>query len=99
MSSNNRTNKEQKDTKKSYHSFDELAQEVFGLPPYTVQSPNASRREDMHKKYDKIHVCKSCNTPMTYMGGNVLACTNKDCTKKGYRLLTDREKRYVQTIF
>lgn len=88
-----------KDTKKTYNSFDELAQEVYGLKPASKKVSNNGKRKDMQDKFEKRNVCKSCGKPMVYTGGNIIVCANPDCKKQPFRLLDERTKSYAQAIY
>lgn len=83
-----------------YFSFDEVAQSVFNLKPY---DPNILRheekREELKKKFEATHMCNSCHTPMTYKGGNIVACTNSDCSKQCFHLLNERSKNLASILY
>ena len=94
--SNKQNNKKEQ---KVYTSFNELAQEVYGLPSYTKQIQNNGKRTDAKQKFEKFNTCKTCGQPMSYLGGNVVCCTNPDCKKKPFRLLDEKNKNFAQSVF
>lgn len=64
-----------KDNRKTiFHSFLEVA-EYFGF----VKKANNDPKEEQIAKFKKYHLCPACHVPMTYCGGNIMVCQNKDC--------------------
>lgn len=82
-----------------YFSFEELACEYFHMKPVSKQIQNQGKRKDLQQKFETRNTCKSCNTPMTYLGGNVLCCNNPNCDKGFYRLLDSKSKSIAQSIY
>lgn len=83
-----------------YFSFDEVAKEVFGLSPVEKTVRNESKKKEYQDKFTKSHMCKTCKRPLVYMGGNVMCCTNPECTAKiGYQLLDEKSKSFAQFIY
>lgn len=58
-----------------YSSFSELAASM-GLKPVTK---NKKKIEYQQEKFNKRHRCKSCGQPLTFVGGNIVTCTNPKC--------------------
>lgn len=83
-----------------YFSFDEVAKEVFGLSPVEKTVRNESKKKEYQDKFTKSHMCKTCKRHLVYMGGNVMCCTNPECTAKiGYQLLDEKSKSFAQFIY
>ena len=83
-----------------YFSFNEVAKEVFGLPPVEKTVRNESKKKEYQDKITKSHMCKTCKHPLVYMGGNVMCCANPECTAKiGYQLLDEKSKSFAQFIY
>lgn len=83
-----------------YFGFDEVAKEVFGLQPVDKMVKNSNKKKEYQDKFTKSHICKTCKHPLSYMGGNVMCCTNPECNAKvGYQLLDDKSKSFAQFIY
>lgn len=59
-----------------YSSFSELA-ETMGLKKPTQK--NKKKIEYQQEKFNKRHKCKACGQPLTFVGGNIVTCTNPKC--------------------
>lgn len=62
----------------SYNSFEELRAAV-GLKPSTRRTSNEAKLQSQKEKFCNRHKCKACGQPMTWIGGNQMACTNENC--------------------
>ena len=83
-----------------YFGFNEVAKEVYGLDVPTSTIKNAEKKENLKKKFEEKNTCSECKTPLTYVGGNVLACTNPKCSGKSiYKLLDERTTRLARGIY
>ena len=66
---------------KVYHSFDEIAEEVFGLKPYKRVTNDKQKLESQKEKF--LGTCPFCKEPLKYVyGTNVLVCENPKCRGK-----------------
>ena len=61
-----------------YTSFEEL-RKAYGLKPVTKQTKDKEKLELQRKTFCSKHLCSNCKKPMTWTGGNVMACLNHDC--------------------
>ena len=59
-----------------YSSFQELA-EAMGLKK-PIQK-NKKKIEYQQDKFNNKHKCKACGQPLTFVGGNIVTCTNPKC--------------------
>lgn len=83
-----------------YFGFDEVAKELYNLPPYSNGFSNEEQRKSVLQKFEAKNVCKDCKQPLSYIGGNVLCCKNSECkSSKSFRLLTDKQKSLAQAIY
>lgn len=82
-----------------YHSFDEVAQNLYGLKPYQNVVHNPEKKKSFIEKFESNHMCKKCKKPMTYLGGNIMACTNPNCGSREYILLDDKSKSFANFIY
>lgn len=84
-----------------YFGFDEVAKEVYNLTPPSSTLRNPTKRDELVAKFYERNKCKFCKQPMTYVGGNVLCCTNSECKqqKLSYKLLDDKTKNLAQALF
>ena len=70
-----------------YSSFSELAASM-GLNKPAIK--NKKKIEYQKEKFNKRHKCKACGQPLTFLGGNVVTCTNPKCKGiKNVRKLDD----------
>jgi hypothetical protein len=58
-----------------FSSFSDLAASM-GIKP--VQK-NKKKIEYQQDKFNKKHKCKACGQPLSFIGGNIVACTNPKC--------------------
>lgn len=66
---------------KSYHSFDEYAQEVWGLKPLKRVTNDKQKLEAQREKF--LGTCPYCKKPLHYVyGTNVVVCNNDECKGK-----------------
>ena len=66
---------------KIYHSFEEIAQEVFHLKPYKRVTKDKQKLASQREKF--LGTCPFCKRPLHYVyGTNVVACDNEDCKGK-----------------
>ena len=83
-----------------YFGFNEFAREVFGLPAPASTIRNEEKRTSLKAKFEEKNVCSHCKRPFTYIGGNILCCTNPKCnSKRGYKLLDERTKYLARGIY
>lgn len=69
-----------RNTTAHYTSFEEMAQ-ACGCKPKTK---NEDKMKELQNKFVAKHKCKGCNQPLTYIGENVMTCTNEKC--KGIKI-------------
>lgn len=73
---------------KIYHSFEEIAQEVFGLKPYKRVTKDKQKLAAQREKF--LGTCPFCKQPLHYVyGTNVVACNNENC--KGKKIVTKND--------
>ena len=83
-----------------YFGFDEVAKELFNLPPYSNSFTNEEQRKSMQQKFETKNTCKECKQPLTFVGGNILCCQNPECkSQKSFRLMTDKQKSLAKAIY
>ena len=95
---------------KTYYSFDEIGQELFGLKPYKKVTRDKQKLESQREKF--LGTCPYCKQPLKYVyGTNVLVCENEDCRGKKttvneediyrpyYKILSDKGCVIGTTIF
>lgn len=63
-----------------YSSFTELA-EAWNIKPRKLDEDKVRSQKE---KFLSHHKCKACGEPLTYMGGNLMSCTNEKC--KGIKI-------------
>ena len=61
-----------------YTSFEEMGN-ALGSKPRRKKDNDNERLESQKKKFFNKHMCPACKKPMTWVGGNIMACTNPDC--------------------
>ncbi len=76
-----------------YFSFSEFAKDVFNIPEKSTTKTDDDKVKDIRESFEKKHVCKVCNMPLTYVGGNVMCCKNPECGKQSFHLLSEKNKR------
>lgn len=64
-----------KNTGAVYNSFQELAV-AYGIKP---KKQNEVDLNNQREKFEKKHICQACKQPLSYHGGNILACNNEKC--------------------
>ena len=66
---------------KTYNSFDEYAQEVWGLKPLKRVTNDKQKLEAQREKF--LGTCPFCKQPLHYVyGTNIVACNNTECKGK-----------------
>lgn len=81
---------------KTYYSFDEIGQDLFGLKPTKKVTKDKQKLQSQREKF--LGVCPYCKQPPVYIyGTNVVACQNEKCVGKKitYR---DESGEEVQTF-
>ena len=68
--------KNNKNGETHYSSFQELA-EAMGLKKPI--NKNKKKIEYQKEQFGKRHKCRACGQPLTFLGGNVVTCTNPKC--------------------
>ena len=61
-----------------YSSFQELAA-AYKIKPISKTTKNKEKLKSQQEKFLKHYVCRSCHRPMTYIGDNIMTCTNPEC--------------------
>lgn len=88
---------------KTYYSFDELGQDLFGLKPSKKVTKDKQKLQAQREKF--LGVCPYCKQPPKYIyGTNVVACQNEKC--QGKKLTYKNElgediqvfKPYIKTL-
>lgn len=71
-----------------YSSFEELAS-AYKLKPVSKVTKDKEKLKGQQEKFKNRHLCKACNMPMTYIGANIMTCTNDNC--KGIKITRENE--------
>lgn len=85
-----------------YFGFNELATQAFNLPVYNPDAwdGNDEKKKEVQSNFEKRHTCRSCNTPLTYKGSNVMTCENPECNKQGnFVLLNSGAKKIAIKLY
>ena len=100
---------------KTYYSFDEIGQDLFGLKPFKRVTNDKQKLASQQEKF--LGTCPFCKQPLHYVyGTNVLACNNEKCKGKKFvtknvdgeetieyrpffRMLSEKGLEIGQTIF
>lgn len=84
---------------KTYYSFDEIGQELFGLKPYKRVTKDKQKLEAQRTKF--LGTCPYCKEPLSYISGtNIVVCQNSDCKgKKNTKKLGDGTEVVVYKPF
>ena len=83
-----------------YFGFDEIAKELFNLPPYSNDFANKEKKASVKEKFETKNICKTCKQPLTYIGGNILCCANPECKgNKSYWLMDEKQKHLAQALY
>lgn len=61
-----------------YTSLEEL-REGFGLKKISKQTKDKEKLSKQREQFCKFYKCKACGTPMTWIGGSIMCCTNESC--------------------
>lgn len=92
-----------RNTTEHYSSFEEAAK-AWGCKEVPKKPKDEEKAKKLQEKFyaKPKYKCKACGEPMTYIGGNQLACTNEKC--KGIKVekeLPDGTKSvtYVTSYF
>lgn len=73
---------------KTYYSFDEIGQELFGLKPYRRVTKDKQKLEAQRDKF--LGTCPHCGEKLGYIyGTNIVACINENC--KGKKIVTKND--------
>lgn len=67
-----------KDKKDNYSSLEELRAD-WGLPPVSKRTKDLNKLKGQQDRFYKRHTCSNCSKPLTYVGGNIMVCTNESC--------------------
>ncbi len=67
-----------KDTTERYTSFEDL-RNAWDMTPVIKKTKDLTKLEKQKEAFVNKHKCKACGQPMTYIHGNIMACTNSDC--------------------
>lgn len=66
---------------KTYYSFDEVGQELFGIKPTRRVTNDKQKLKSQREKF--LGICPYCKEPPEYIyGTNVVACKNEKCRGK-----------------
>ena len=72
-----------RNTTEHYSSFEEAAK-AWGCKPVKKRTDDEKKLLEQQWKFCAKHKCKACGQPMSYIGGNQMACTNDKC--KGIKI-------------
>ena len=67
-----------KDTTEHYTSLEEL-RVAWGKEPFKKRTKNEELLNKQRENFCKKHKCLGCKQPMTWIGGNIMTCTNPNC--------------------
>lgn len=59
--------------------YNSLADAATALGVSKKENTSSEKLEQKKEKFLKKHKCRACGQPLTYMGGNVMTCTNPKC--------------------
>lgn len=65
-------------TREYYTSFEEVAK-AWGCKPVKKKTDDEKKLANQQEVFCGKHKCKACGKPMTWVFGNVMACTNEAC--------------------
>ena len=65
-------------TTEHYSSFEEAAK-AWGCRPVIRKNKSDDKLKEQQEKFCGKHKCKGCGQPMTWVGGNLMTCTNEKC--------------------
>lgn len=81
---------------KHYYSFDEYAEEVWGLKPYKKVTNDKQKLESQREKF--LGTCPYCKKLLRYVyGTNIVACENNEC--KGKKITIKGENGNDKVIY
>lgn len=84
-----------KDTTEHYTSLEEL-RAGWGLEPFVKRTKDAKKLEKQQEVFRGKHKCQACKSPMEWIGGNMMTCTNPNC--KGVKIeREDKEGNKIVT--
>lgn len=66
-----------------YSSFEDM-RAAWGCKPVKKKTDDKVKLEKQQSDFCEKHLCKACKSPMTYVGGNIMTCTNDKC--KGIKI-------------
>lgn len=89
-----------RNTTAHYTSFEEMAKS-WGCKPVSKKTKDENKLESQKQKFVNKHKCRGCGCPMTWIGGNMMACTNDKCKgiKHEFTDKTGELKIYYETSF
>lgn len=67
-----------KGVKEVYNSLEEL-RAGWNCKPLVKRTKDENKLQAQREAFCGKHRCKSCNQPMTWIGGNQMACKNPSC--------------------
>ena len=67
-----------RNTTEYYTSFQDLGA-AWGCRSVNKKTKDEKKLEEQRKTFCSKHRCRACGQPMTYIGGNQMACTNDKC--------------------
>lgn len=67
-----------KGTTEHYTSLEEL-RAAWGKEPFVKRTKDPDKLVKQQENFLKHYRCKACGKPMTYIGGNMMTCTNEAC--------------------
>lgn len=87
-----------KGTKEHYTSLDAL-RAAFGCKPIVKRTKDENKLQAQKEAFCGKHKCKACGQPMSYVGGNMMACINQACKGiKIERILPDGTKSVTYDV-
>lgn len=72
-----------------YSSFEELAASM-NIKPVTKVTKDKEKLKSQQDSFLKRHKCRACGQPMSFIGGNILACRNPEC--RGIKITREDEE-------
>lgn len=73
-----RDHRKSRGEKEFYSSLEDL-RTAWGLKPISKQTKDVEKLEKQRKDFCSRHICRACKQPMTFIGGNIMSCTNTSC--------------------
>lgn len=85
-----------KDTTERYTNLKDL-RTAWGMKPVIKKTKDTTKLSKQKESFGNKHKCKACGMPMTYIYGNIMACTNSEC--KGIEVKREDKEGNILTSY